>query len=125
MSEQTGPCDRCGRLCRAAETRTEKARLLRHSTVPEGLCVNCAMTHFLQETFAEPIDRWRPHVLLSQEIQTQVARLLESGQADARPEELDWRWIVENWSLPFPDRKSARRRKPRLEQTTMFDVRGY
>ncbi len=107
---QTAHCLRCGRLCRVGKPIHPDAQLLRYTDKPEGLCVNCATTQFLQsvETVADGVEKHGPNCLLDPRIQAQFAALMAVGHADAMPDQIDWELVALNWKKPFP--KKARRR---------------
>ncbi len=102
------PCSRCGEQCKLAASASEEARLLKHATAPQtsGYCLDCAVTDFLQNQyphFAELISA-RPEgktMLLDERVQAQFARIMQSGNADARLEKINWQRVVDNWELPF------------------------
>ena len=95
-------CQRCGERCRVDPSRDPKARMLRHSD--KGLCVNCAVHDWLRNTYPPNIilAQSGPKVLLFSHIQEQFAEIMRTGFADAKPDEIDWQKIVDNWELPFP-----------------------
>jgi len=96
-------CKRCGARCRIAGPPGTKARMLRFARGP-GLCVNCAVHDFLRNTYPPNIllAQSGPGMLLYPHIQEQFAGLMRNGFADAKPDEIDWQLIVDNWKLPFP-----------------------
>jgi hypothetical protein len=118
----TCPCERCGRLCKVADSSNPDARLLRHSTVPKGVCANCGATIFLKAT--EPcgmlIERNGPECLRHEHIQEQFAAIMRVGMADAKPDELDWAYIIANWGLPIKQAKGNRKRPKRSDQDELF-----
>jgi hypothetical protein len=95
-------CDRCGRPCQVAPDRNPDARLLRKSAVPKGLCVDCATTEWLLNTYPCNLllDQSGPDVLRHGAIQEQFAAIMISGNADARPDEINWERVIANWDLP-------------------------
>jgi hypothetical protein len=103
---QVVPCMRCGVPCKVADKSNEEARLLQASTKPQGYCVNCGVAHFLQ--VESPMGQLikDPQMLLAPHVQAQFVRVMQAGDADARPEQIDWEKVVDNWSLPF---KASRR----------------
>ncbi len=108
----TASCVRCGKLCRK-ERGNPEARLLRHTTSDSGYCATCAATEFLQGLDAisdrfpgrEPFD---PECFRLPHVQAQFGAILRGGNADAKPDEIDWSAVIANWSLPFP--RTSRRR---------------
>jgi len=97
-------CERCEVRCKVAERQNLKARMLRRSKEPKGLCINCAVHDWLRNTYPPNIllAQSGPKILLYPHIQKQFAELMRAGFADAKPDEIDWNRIVENWDLPFP-----------------------
>ena len=99
----TVECQRCGQRCRVSETPGKKAKMLRFAEGP-GLCVNCAVHDWLRNTY--PVNmllaQSSPKSLLLPHIQQQFEGIMRVGFADAKPDEIDWQRIVENWELPFP-----------------------
>jgi len=95
-------CGRCGARCRVAGTPGEKAKMLRRARGP-GLCVNCAVHDWLRNTYPPNIllAQSGPQVLLLEHIQRQFTEIMRIGFADAKPDEIDWQRIVDNWELPF------------------------
>lgn len=100
----TTTCLRCGATVTftAAIARSE-ARLLRHSSVPEGFCANCALTAWLRST--SPLDmlieQQGTKTLLNEAVQQQIGAVLRAGESDATMPEFDWGWIIAHWSLPL------------------------
>lgn len=92
-------CQRCGRLCRSQGPAGQGARLLRKAA--EGLCPNCAVTEFLRSIspLSEILEKRGPEVLRSPHVQAQFALMMASGNADMRPEEIDWDAVIANWEL--------------------------
>lgn len=103
MKGQTN-CERCGTDCRIDASRKPDAKMLRHSNEPKGLCVNCAVHDWLRNTYPPNIllAQSGPRILLFPHIQKQFAEIMKVGSSDAKPDEIDWDRIVENWDLPFP-----------------------
>jgi hypothetical protein len=101
MSAPVTDCERCGVSLRASGDRNPSARVLRRS-LTTGVCAGCALTAFLKETepLASVLAARGPEMLLMSHVQEQVARMLEAGDADARPSELDYAAVVRNWNLP-------------------------
>lgn len=95
-------CRRCGAQCRIAGPPGAKARMLRFAEGP-GLCANCAVHDWLRNTYPPNIllAQSGPKILLYQHIQEQFAEIMQIGFADAKPDEIDWQMIVDNWELPF------------------------
>ena len=101
-------CDRCRREGLQPGEGNPAARLLKRATA--GCCADCSITAFLRTMppLSELLEVQGPQVLLNPIVQQQVARILASGQADARPEEIDWARVVENWELPLLRKKGKR-----------------
>lgn len=97
-------CERCQAHCRVNELRSSDAKMLRHSNEPKGLCVNCAVHDWLRNTYPPNLllAQSGPRILLFPHIQKQFAEIMKVGSSDAKPDEIDWDRIVENWELPFP-----------------------
>jgi hypothetical protein len=95
-------CDRCGAPVRANSTRSPNARLLRRSLTADGVCAGCAATAFLKtmDLMASILAVTGPGILLTPTAQAQFGAVLKSGNADAKPEEIDWRRVVVHWDLP-------------------------
>lgn len=100
---KTVECQRCGEPCRLSGPPSKNAKMLRFAEGP-GLCVNCAVHDWLRNTYPPNIllAHSGPKVLLFTHIQEQFAEIMRIGFADAKPDEIDWNRIVENWDLPFP-----------------------
>jgi len=96
-------CKRCGAECMIKGPPGPKAKMLRFAQGP-GLCVNCAVHDFLRNTHPPNIllAKSGPEVLLFEHIQKQFVEIMKISFADAKPDEIDWKRIVENWELPFP-----------------------
>jgi len=98
-------CQRCGARCRIDKVPNSKARMLKRAA-GKGLCVNCAVHDFLRNTYPPNIllAKSGPKVLLYPQIQQQFVEIMKIGRADAKPDEIDWQRIVDNWELPFPQK---------------------
>lgn len=94
-------CLRCGVPCQVTTPGSEEARILRRTTKP-GLCASCALASFIKNTvpLAGIVECQGPDVLLLPVVQEQVYRVMEAGNADASPGEIDWPRLVADWSLP-------------------------
>ena len=105
---QLATCDRCGVPCKVADTSNPEARLLQHSTVPSGYCPDCGTTAFLKTS---PMGRLisDPAMLLAPHVQAKFALMMQSGNADASPDEINWQRVVENWDLPLPQQRKRRK----------------
>lgn len=102
--ENSVNCERCGIQCKAGGTRSLKAKMLRLSKEPKGLCVNCAVHDWLRNTYPVNIQlaQYGPKGLDHPQIQQLFTEIMQSNFADAKPDEINWNLIVENWDLPFP-----------------------
>ncbi len=99
-------CERCGAQLKVDAVPGSEAKMLRRSKVPKGLCVNCAVHDWLRNTYPPNIllAQSGPKVLLFPHIQEQFTEIMKIGLADAKPDEIDWQKIVDNWELPFPNK---------------------
>ena len=106
MTETIVYCQRCEARCKVDGLRNLDAKMLRRSKKPRGLCINCAVHDFLRNTYPPNIllAQSGPKILLYPHIQKQFAEIMQVGCADARPDEINWDLIVENWKLPFPQK---------------------
>jgi hypothetical protein len=109
-------CSRCGAPCKLADSATEDARLLRHATKPEtsGYCPDCGVTDFFKHhSPLAQLMEMNPAgkaMLLDPRVQQQFAGLLQAGDADAHPGEINWQSVHDNWELPFPGARKAKKR---------------
>lgn len=100
MNETT--CSRCGTPCRVAPSDdSPNTRLLKRSSTPDGVCASCAITAFIKgvPTLMAGIEKNGVNILRLPMIQEQFTGLLDAGQSDASPDEVDWDRVVENWDL--------------------------
>lgn len=97
-------CERCEARCKVAGPRNSDAKMLRRSREPKGLCVNCAVHDWLRNTYPVNIQlaEYGPKGLDHPQIQELFTEIMRTKFADAKPDEIDWDLIVENWDLPFP-----------------------
>lgn len=95
-------CDRCGDPCKVNPNRNPDARMLRHAAEPKGFCVNCAVTQWFMNMEETIPMKDLPNALRAKPVQEQFCRLIQSANADAKPEEINWTKVVEHWALPFP-----------------------
>ena len=104
MNESQCNCQRCGVKCRVDPVANSKARMVKRSKVPKGLCINCAVHDTLRNLYPANmlLASSGPRGLAFPHIQEQFAGILKSALSDARPDEIDWDTIIENWDLPFP-----------------------
>jgi len=105
----TTSCVRCGERCRKRQGNPD-ARLLRHTTSDSGYCATCAATEFLQGldviTYRAPGRKpFDPECFRLPHVQAQFGAVLLAGNADAKPDEIDWSLLIANWSLPFPRKR--------------------
>ena len=83
---------------------------MRYAESASGLCASCAATLFLHsvEHIKKAIDGKR-ELLLWDVMQAQFGDLMQAGNADAKPEEINWQHVYDTWELPFPRQKKARK----------------
>ena len=107
-------CTRCGVLGSTGKVANPDGRLMVYAETPDNaLCADCAATAFIKsvETMMYGIGRNGVGILLLPHIQAAFGELMEIGQADAKPGEVSWRRVVENWELPTPKVKRQRKRQ--------------
>ena len=130
-------CQRCGARCRVAADRNPKAKMLRKSAVPKGLCVNCAAHDWLRNTYPANMilaeSQHGPRILMNVSVREQFAEIMQGQNADAKPDEINWNLMIENWELPWPhpvkgdaqnpydDKYAAHRREQRAAEARMTD----
>ena len=110
-------CSRCGLPCKLANHATEEARLLKHATSPEtsGYCPDCAIADFMKNHsplgYLMEQNPAGKEMLLDSRVQARFARLLQAGNADAKPTEINWQVVYDNWDLPFvtPHKKRGKK----------------
>ena len=97
-------CSRCGARCRVDPVAGSKAKMLKRGKSTKGLCVNCAVHDTLRNLYPANLllASSGPRCLALPHIQEQFAGILKSAGSDARPGEIDWDIVIENWDLPFP-----------------------
>ena len=102
MTTQTCNCSRCSARCQVAPKRNSNAKMLRKSATPGGLCVNCAFHDWLRNTYPVNmlLDEIGPKILLYPHIREMIAGIMQSQNADATIDEINFNLIVENWELP-------------------------
>ncbi len=107
-------CERCDARCKVTGQRNPEAKMLRRSKEPKGLCVNCAVHDWLRNTY--PVNlllaQSGPKALALPHIREQFTGIMRTGFADAKPDEIDWDRIVENWDLPFKNKVKATAMNP-------------
>ena len=107
-------CQRCKARCKVSEPLNPKAKMLRRSKDPKGLCVNCAVHDWLINTY--PVNmllaKSGPKSLALPHLQEQFTGIMRTGMADAMPDEIDWNLIIKNWELPFPHKVKPRAMNP-------------
>ena len=104
-------CVRCNLSMRIrVRVGNPDAVLMRYSETGVGLCASCAAALFLHshKHIKKTIDE-KPTLLVWKPMQEKFASMMQAGNADAKPEEINWQHVMENWSLPFP--KPPRKRK--------------
>lgn len=107
-------CQRCGATLRVDGPRNPKAKMLRRSKEPKGLCINCAVHDWLRNTY--PVNLIlagsKPEVLRFEHIQQQFTNIMRAAGADANPDEINWEAIIANWDLPFKNKVKATATNP-------------
>lgn len=108
-------CPRCGLPCRLHPPENEDARLLKKTAdISNGLCPNCAVTSWFMASPLWEMVRDKPEALLLPHFQAQFAELMQAGNADMKPGEINWQEVVRNWNLPMPrGRKAGKGRQSR------------
>lgn len=116
-------CERCKAPCRIAGPRNPDAKMLRRGKEPKGLCVNCAVHDWLRNTYPPNIllAQSGPKVLLHPHIQKEFTGIMRVGMADAKPDEINWEAIVENWDLPFKNKVKGTRTNPASQKELDFE----
>lgn len=113
-SEQRCNCQRCGVRIRLDPKAGSKAKMLKRSAVPKGLCLNCAMHDWLRNTY--PVNlllaQGGPRALSLPHIQEMIAGIMKSQFSDAAVDEIDFDAVIENWDLPFPNKLKRSPRNP-------------
>jgi hypothetical protein len=106
----TTSCQRCGFGPLVGGEGRPDALLLRRAH--EGVCVSCAITQFIKSTPAMMmgIERNGVEMLRDGRFGPSWARLMATGKSDATAAEIDWNRVVDNWDLPDPKPRRARRR---------------
>lgn len=96
-------CPRCAELCQITGDGNEDAKLLRKTADRKrGLCPNCAVASWLKAMpFAEAVNK-EPRNLLLKPFQDQFSEVMVAGNADMKPQEINWELVVNYWDLPFP-----------------------
>jgi len=98
----------------------EAAKTNRNST-NNRFCVDCAVTDFFKNRspLAEllSMNPLGTKMLLDPRVQKQFAGLMQAGNADAKPEEINWQRVVENWDLPFPTKRRKARKKGQADRS--------
>jgi len=111
-------CQRCQASFKVAGPRNPKAKMLRRSKEPAGLCINCAVHNFLRNTY--PVNMLLaasgPKGLAYPHIQQRFTDIMRVGGADAEPDEINWEMIIENWDLPFRNKVKVTARNPASQE---------
>jgi len=102
-TEQKCFCSRCGARCKVDPKAGSKSRMLKCGSEPKGLCINCAVHDTLRHLYPANLllASSGPRCLAVPQIQEQFAGILEAHNSDARPGEISWNLIIDNWDLPF------------------------
>jgi hypothetical protein len=107
----TCECKRCGRTCQVAERRDEESQPVRKSLVPDGCCLDCAITCFCKTgPLADVLPGGRSgaagftvgDVLRMPHVQDQFAAVFRAGGGASMAGEVDWERVIANWDLPAP-----------------------
>lgn len=111
-------CERCNVRIRLATRRNPDAKMLRLAKEPKGLCINCAVHNWLQNTYPVNIllAKSGPGCLAHQHIRDQFTEIMRSGRADANPDEINWNLLSDNWDLPFPNKVKPSAANPCTQQ---------
>jgi hypothetical protein len=117
-SGETCRCLRCGAPCKVDPIPGSKAKWIKAAGHPHGLCINCAVHDHLRHLYPANLDLERSAgtSLLHPQIQRMFFDLAVMHGTDARFEEINWRAIVANWSLPFPTTLKRTATNPVTEQ---------
>ena len=107
-------CGRCGVPCNVNPIAGSRATMLKHSSEPKGLCINCAVHDTLRNLYPANLilARSGPKGLVLPHIQKQFFEICRLAGTDARFEEIDWKAIVANWDLPFPTKLKSTATNP-------------
>lgn len=102
-------CERCGRKLRVAAQRREASAPFKLSKNIKGFCPECVMTQFLYNTYPinMQIDEAGPQVLLNPLIRDAFLMSGILDGCDMSIEEINWHYLVENWSLPVKIQKTG------------------
>ncbi|MBA7653783.1 hypothetical protein ES703_61644 [subsurface metagenome] len=116
-------CERCKASCKVAGLRNPGAKMLRRSKEPQGLCINCAVHDWLRNTYPPNmlLAQSGPKILLYPHIQRSFVEIMKIACADARPDEINWDLIVDNWELPFPHKMKPSPTNP-CSQTELDEI---
>lgn len=92
--------------------------MLRRAKQPKGLCVHCAAHDWLRNTYPPNVllAQSGPRVLLHPDVRKLFGQLMQTANADAKLEEINWNLIIENWELPFPDKMKPTGKNPVTEK---------
>lgn len=103
MNEKIIHCERCEAPCKIVGQGNPDAKMLRLS-ISKGLCINCAVHDFLRNCYPANMQLAEsgPKALLLPHMQGLFTGIMRIASADAKPDEINWELIVENWDLPFP-----------------------
>jgi hypothetical protein len=97
-------CQRCGAKCKVEPLPGSKAKMLKRSEQPKGLCINCAVHDVLRNLYPANLllARSGPKGLELPHVQRQFEAILKCTGTDAEPGEINWQMVITNWDLPFP-----------------------
>lgn len=114
LIDNIAECKRCEKPCKVAGPPNPDARLMPYATAEEakkrGLCADCAASAFIKgiPTLMYGIELNGIKMLLDTRVQQQFSQIMIVGKADARPDEVNWQRVVDNWDLPFPGKRKGK-----------------
>lgn len=97
-------CERCGRRCQTSDATEADSKLIRKSTAPKGLCVDCAITCFIKTGLMSAIPPAYPisGILGMEHIQQQFAAVFVAAKCPGVAAEINWDRVIANWELGLP-----------------------
>ena len=121
-------CQRCKVKLDVNPNPESKAIMLKRSKNKKGLCINCAVHDWLRNTY--PVNMilagmQNPQCLLLPHLQEQFAGIMKAGMADAKPDEINWQAIIDNWHLPFPNKVKATAMNPMSQADLDREPRSF
>ena len=103
------PCQRCSMPLRVGRPPSTEAQLLRRSSTGVGVCPTCAVRKWLEAFMGDAHPNLKPEHLLLPHVREQFIVIMRVGNADAKPDEINWQKLVDEWDLPIPGARKARR----------------